>query len=439
MRTPAALARARAALPRPLVEVLRRLGGAGHRSWIVGGAVRDVLLHLPREAADFDVATPATPEQVTALFPKVIPTGVEHGTVTVLSGGLAMEITTFRGEGRYVDGRRPESVTFHTDLEADLARRDFTMNALAWDPLADEFRDPFGGRRDLAERIVRAVGDARERFAEDGLRPMRAVRFAAQLGYDLDGATRRAIPGALPVVAKVAIERISDELGRLVVGQDAARALAIMRGTGLLAAVLPALAELPPRALAHAFQVVARVEREPALRFAALLHPLGAERAERILLDLRQPRRISDEVAALVRAHACRLGTRGPVLPREGAEIRRLLSRAGPARADALRALAEAEARALTGAAGRARAEREAREFRRALERVRREAPPLVAQELALDGRGVMEILGAGPGPAVGEALRHLLDRVLDDPALNTRPLLEAELRRWWSGRARGA
>jgi tRNA nucleotidyltransferase (CCA-adding enzyme) len=438
MRVPAALVRARAALPRPLVEVLRRLGGAGHRSWIVGGAVRDVLLHLPREAADFDVATPATPEQVIALFPKVIPTGVEHGTVTVVSGGLAVEVTTFRGEGRYVDGRRPESVTFLTDLEADLARRDFTMNALAWDPLADEFRDPFGGRRDLAERIVRAVGDARERFAEDGLRPMRAVRFAAQLGYDLDGATRRAIPGALPVVAKVAIERISDELGRLVVGRDAARALAIMRSTGLLAAVLPALAELPPRVLAHAARVVAGVAREPALRFAALLHPLGADRAERILLDLRQPRRIADEVAALVRAHACRLGARGPVLPREGAEVRRLLSRAGPGRADSLRALAEAEARALTGAA-RTRAEREASAFRRALEKVRREAPPLVAQELALDGRGVMEILGAGPGPEVGEALRHLLDRVLADPALNTRPSLEAELRRWWSERARGA
>jgi tRNA nucleotidyltransferase (CCA-adding enzyme) len=142
-------------------------------------------------------------EQVAALFPKVIPTGIEHGTVTVLVGGEPIEVTTFRGEGAYTDGRRPESVTFHEDLEADLARRDFTMNALALDPLAGEFRDPFGGEVDLGRRLVRAVGDPVARFGEDGLRPLRAVRFAAQLGYDLDPATQAAIAGALPVVRKV--------------------------------------------------------------------------------------------------------------------------------------------------------------------------------------------------------------------------------------------
>jgi tRNA nucleotidyltransferase (CCA-adding enzyme) len=436
MRVPAALVRARATLPRPLLDVLRRLGQAGHRSWVVGGAVRDLLLHRPREAADFDVATPATPEQVSRLFPKVIPTGVEHGTVTVLSGGLAMEVTTFRGEGRYLDGRRPESVTFLTELEADLARRDFTINALAWDPVAGEFRDPFGGRGDLSRRIVRAVGAARERFAEDGLRPMRAVRFAAQLGYELAPATRRAIPEALPVVAKVATERISEELGQLVVGRDAPRALAIMRSTGLLAAVLPAVAELPAPVQSHAVRVLAETPPEHALRFAALLHPLGAARAERVLQDLRQPRRVSDEVAALLREHACRLGARGAVLPQGAPDVRRLLSRAGPARADALLALARAEARAATPGA-RARAAAEVSALASAITAIRRERPPLVAQDLALDGRGVMAVLAAGPGPHVGEALRHLLDRVLEDPTLNVRPALEDELRRWWSGRAR--
>ena len=247
MRVPAALVRATGALPRPLLDVLRRLGDAGHPSWIVGGAVRDLLLHRPREATDFDVATPATPREVMALFPKVVPTGVEHGTVTVISGGLAIEVTTFRGEGPYVDGRRPESVTFHTDLEADLARRDFTMNALAWDPLGGAFRDPHGGRADMAKRTVRAVGVAAERFAEDGLRPMRAVRFAAQLEYRLAPATRSAIPGALPVVRQVAIERISEELVRLVVAPGAARALRLLRATGLSAVVLPAFAALPGR------------------------------------------------------------------------------------------------------------------------------------------------------------------------------------------------
>jgi tRNA nucleotidyltransferase (CCA-adding enzyme) len=349
-----------------------------------------------------------------------------------------MEVTTFRGEGRYLDGRRPESVTFHADLEADLARRDLTVNALAWDPIAGEFRDPFGGRKDLDRGIVRAVGDARERFAEDGLRPMRAVRFAAQLGWILAPATRRAIRDALPVVAKVAVERISDELGRLVVGRDAPRALAIMRQTGLLGVVLPAVGELPAPVQAHAARVLGEAPRELPLRFAALLHPLGAVRAEQVLLDLRQPRRVSDEVAALLREHACRLGARGTALPRGAPERRRLLSRTGPARADALHALASAEARVVP-ARVRAAAVAEVRTLQQGLEAIRREAPPLLAQDLAIDGRGVMEVLGAGPGPHVGEALRHLLDRVLEEPALNVRPALEGELRRWWSGRARGA
>jgi tRNA nucleotidyltransferase (CCA-adding enzyme) len=417
------------------VDVLRRLGEAGHRSWIVGGAVRDLLLHRPRETADFDLATPATPREVTALFRKVVPTGIEHGTVTVLTGGFAVEVTTFRGEGPYRDGRRPESVTFHTDLEADLQRRDFTMNAMAWDPLAGEFRDPHGGRGDMARRLVRAVGVAEERFAEDGLRPMRAVRFAAQLGYGLAPATRRAIPGALPVVAKVAVERISEELARLVVAADAPRGVALMRATGLLGAVLPALGALPAGLLAHAARVLGAVPPDPVLRFAALLHPLGPEAAEAILQDLRQPRRVSEEVAALLRAHACRAAA-GAVLPREAVDVRRWLSRAGPPRGEALLSLAEAEAGAAPARQAQA-AWAEVKELKERLAQIARTAPPLSAQDLALDGRAAMEVLGTGPGPHVGEALRHLLERVLEDPARNERGALEAELRRWAAERAR--
>ncbi len=434
MRVPAALARA--TLPRPLVEVLRRLGEAGHRSWIVGGAVRDLLLHRPREANDFDIATPATPREVTALFSKVVPTGAEHGTVTVVTEGLAIEVTTFRGEGTYVDGRRPETVTFHRDLEADLARRDFTMNALAWDPLAGEFRDPHGGRADMARRLVRAVGVAEDRFAEDGLRPMRAIRFAAQLEYDLAAGTRHAIPGALPVVRKVAVERVSDELARLVVARDAARGLALLQATGLLGVVLPGLAQVEKKTFEHAARVVARVPADPALRFAALLHVVRAEEAERILVALRQPRRVSDEASALIRGHACRVARPPSTLPLGPVEVRRFLSRRGPEKADAFLALARGEASALPS--GRARAAgRQVKKLEREIAQIRRTAPPLVAQDLALDGRAAMEILAIGSGPHVGEALRHLLDRVLEDPALNATAALEAELRRWWAERAR--
>jgi tRNA nucleotidyltransferase (CCA-adding enzyme) len=267
---------------------------------------------------------------------------------------------------------------------------------------------------------------------------MRAVRFAAQLGYGLAPATRRAIPGALPVVARVAVERLSDELGRLVVAHDAPRALGLMRSTGLLGVVLPALAALPRSVLDHAARVVGAVPPDPALRFAALLHPLGADAAGAILLDLRQPRRVADEAAALVRGHACRLGARGPVLPPSLPEVRRWLSRSGPARAEALLALAEAEAGASAPRSVRA-ARLEVKELQERLSQIQRDAPPLTAQDLALDGRAAMEALGTGPGPHVGEALRHLLDRVLDDPSLNQRATLEAELRRWWAERARQA
>jgi tRNA nucleotidyltransferase (CCA-adding enzyme) len=437
MRVPVALARARATLPAPLLEILRRLGEAGHRSYVVGGAVRDLLLHRPRAATDFDVATPATPQEVTALFAKVVPTGVEHGTVTVVAGGLAVEVTTFRGEGAYVDGRRPESVTFHRDLDADLARRDFTMNALAWDPLGGEFHDPHGGRADLGRRRVRAVGVASERFAEDGLRPLRAVRFAAQLGFDLDPATRRAIPGALPVVRRVAVERISDEVGRLVVARDAARGVALLRATGLLEAVLPDLAAVEPRLLEHAARVLGRVDPAPELRFAALLHVLGAA-AERVLASLRQPRRVIEEVGALVRAHACRVDSPPGTIPSTSAEVRRHLSRAGPARAEPLLALARAEASSLPPARARA-ARAQVKKLEREIAQIRRERPPLTAQELALDGRAAMRILAVGPGPHVGEALRHLLDRVLDRPDLNAPDVLEEELRRWWAAREQRA
>src|ERR1700704_4612044 len=148
------------------MAVLRTLRGASRQAWLAGGAVRDILCGVA--AQDFDVATDALPEQVVRLFPRVIPTGIQHGTITVLSGEHKVEVTTFRGEGPYLDGRRPSSVTFLDDLEGDLARRDFTVNAIAWDPIDSLVRDPFGGIEDLDRRLLRAVGDPLQRFREDG-------------------------------------------------------------------------------------------------------------------------------------------------------------------------------------------------------------------------------------------------------------------------------
>src|ERR1700682_3216591 len=185
------------------MAVLRTLRGASRQAWLAGGAVRDILCGAA--AQDFDVATDALPEQVVRLFPRVIPTGMQHGTVTVLSGEHKVEVTTFRGEGPYLDGRRPSSVTFLGSIDGDLARRDFTVNAMAWDPIDGVLRDPFHGADDLRRRILRAGGDTPARFSEDGLRPLRAVRFASTLRLAIEPRTRRGMPQSLDTFSEVRV------------------------------------------------------------------------------------------------------------------------------------------------------------------------------------------------------------------------------------------
>jgi tRNA nucleotidyltransferase (CCA-adding enzyme) len=424
-----------------VARVLERLREAGHRSWLVGGVVRDLLARRPRpDPSEFDVATPATPEEVMPLFGRVVPTGIEHGTVTVLEGGCRIEITTFRGEGPYEDGRRPSSVTFHTDLEADLARRDFTMNALAWDPLpgtSGEFRDPFGGVADVRRGLIRAVGDPRARFEEDGLRPLRAVRFAAQHGARLERRTHAAIRPALPVVRRVSRERVAEELSRLLAAPHADRGLALLAETGLLEVLFPGLVLLAPRARRHALAVASApfraaagaAERQRLLRLAGLLHLVGPGEARDEILALRLPNRTGDGVRDLLAAGPC-LGTRTDALPRRPVEVRRWLSRVGPGRSADLLALWAADA-AHQGARTR-RLGAAVRALRGRVAAVLDARPPLATGDLALGGREVMAVLGSG-GPAVGEALRHLLDLVLEAPERNEPAALESELRAWWA------
>jgi tRNA nucleotidyltransferase (CCA-adding enzyme) len=437
MKEPLPPALTRAAFPPPVLHVLETLGAAGHRSWLVGGSVRDLLLHRRRAAADFDVATPATPHEVMRLFRRVIPTGIEHGTVTVLVDGEQVEVTTFRGEGAYVDGRRPSSVTFLSEVDGDLARRDFTMNAIAYDPLAHELRDPFGGREDLRAQLIRAVGDPAARFAEDGLRPLRAVRFAAQLGFSLEPATRDAIPPSLQVTGRVAAERVSDELTKLLLAPHPLKGLRLLDETGLLSVVLPDLAVRTEDLRDHAMRAVAVAPGELPVRLAALLHVLAADdaaapaahRVRQVLGRLRFPRQVAEDASALVGLHGCLL-THAPAAPRSPASARRWIAAAGERLVPSLLALWRADARSLPRShAGTALAAQ-----RRAVSLVRRtlEArPPLTTADLALDGKAVMQLLEIPPGRQVGAALRHLLDLVLEDPALNTRPALEEVLRRW--------
>src|ERR1700687_2647779 len=184
-----------AEIPPSVRDVLSGLQQGGFEASLVGGCVRDLL--LGKTPQDFDVATSARPEDVQRFFTKVIPTGILHGTVTVLIRDISVEVTTYRSEGQYLDGRRPSSVKFGTSLVEDLSRRDFTINAMAFDPVQQRFEDPFGGSSDLASLLIRCVGEPLERFSEDGLRPLRAVRFAAVLGFELEAATQRGISSRL--------------------------------------------------------------------------------------------------------------------------------------------------------------------------------------------------------------------------------------------------
>jgi tRNA nucleotidyltransferase (CCA-adding enzyme) len=395
------IAEKRDSVPKPVMEVLEGLHAAGFRAFLVGGCVRDLLRGTSPK--DFDLATSARPEQVQATFKKVIPTGIEHGTVTVVQKGTHVEVTTFRAEADYVDGRRPSKVEFHQDIEADLSRRDFTMNAIAWDPVAGTLVDPFDGQGDLAKKTVRCVRDAMERFSEDGLRPLRAVRFATVLDFALEPATEAAIPKTLEVFKKVAAERVHQEFVKLLLAPSATTGLRLLERTGLLGAFLP-------EAVPAEFEAVGRAPRDEIIRMALVL--FGQPRPREVLLRLKFPNRVADEAAVLV------LKAELPPPSATDAELRRWLSRLEPQRAAPLFALHEARGSAPAGLKAR-------------VEGILASQPPLSTKQLALDGKGIMAALGTGPSPAVGHATRYLLELVLDEPSRNTPEGLRAALHGW--------
>jgi tRNA nucleotidyltransferase (CCA-adding enzyme) len=283
---------ARDAIPPDVLAVCRQLRDAGFAAHLVGGGIRDLLIGRP--PADFDVATDALPEKVLGLFGErhAFPTGLQHGTITVLAGDppeqRQVEVTTFRGEGVYLDGRRPSSVSFSATLPEDLSRRDFTINAIAFDPIDDVLTDPFDGQGDIRRRLVRAVGDPVLRFKEDGLRPMRAIRQATQLGFEIDEPTLNAIGPAMDSFRKVAVERIRDELLKLLAADRPARGIELLRRSGLLFEILPEVLEAVGVAqnryhkhdvYNHVLAVLDEVcGNDPIIRMGALLHDVAKPR-----------------------------------------------------------------------------------------------------------------------------------------------------------------
>ncbi len=390
---------ASAPIPAPVLEVLAGLTAAGYRAFLVGGCVRDALRGQP--AKDFDIATSAFPTQVQQVFKRVIPTGIEHGTVTVVTKGVHVEVTTFRAEAEYLDGRRPSKVDFHADIEADLASRDFTINAMAYDPIRSELVDPFDGQGDLKARLVRCVRSAMERFSEDGLRAMRAVRFATVLDFSLEPQTEAAIAPTVPIFRKVATERINQEFVKLLLAPKATAGLELLRRTTLLEVFLP-------EALSGDFEAVGRAAPTLEVRLAVLLAQAPDVRAA--LLRLKCSNLEAETTAHLVKHRAL------PAPAATDAEVRRWLAQAGPEHVESILAVNQA-----LGAPAQPR-----------IREILASNPPLTTKALALDGKALMGVLNVGPSKAIGDATRHLLQVVLDDPSRNTVDSLTAEIRAWF-------
>ncbi|MFH2121792.1 MAG: HD domain-containing protein [Pseudomonadota bacterium] len=318
-------------------EIVRRLREAGHEAFWVGGCVRDLLRGAA--PADYDIATSARPEEVRGLFPRTIPVGERFGICLVVEGGAPYEVATFRTEADYDDGRRPSRIAFAT-AEEDVRRRDFTINGLLMDPETGRIIDHVGGLRDIEQRIIRTIGDPEERFAEDHLRMLRAVRFAATLGFSIEPMTFAAVRRRAALIMRISAERIRDELSRLLTGGAAQRGLELLFASGLLFEIIPEVqamqgVEQPPvfhpegDVWEHTLRMVALLPRpngeaDPRLAWAVLLHDVGKavtrsedatgthfyghvqcgeEIAAGILRRLRFSREEMETILALVRGH----------------------------------------------------------------------------------------------------------------------------------------
>ena len=392
--------------------LLDALHAAGYAAYAVGGCVRDSL--LGRTAHDWDLCTSALPQQVMELFgtEQCIPTGLQHGTVTIKYGGQLYETTTFRTEGSYTDGRHPDEVQFVPDVREDLARRDFTINAMAYNE-AEGLVDPFGGQKDLQNGLLRAVGEPQQRFTEDALRILRLYRFAARFGFALDAATARAARQLAPHLDCISAERIQEELAKLLAAPQPGAYLE----PAVLAVVLP---ELTPESLTAAKPVVdacpAGEENLP-VRWAALLGALGEADTRRVLKRLRCSNACIEETAVLVRE------TAGQGVSEEKASvhpgdihIRRLLGRYGLCTVERLCALCAAlhpqAAPACALAAQRAR-------------QLEADGVCCRVSQLAVNGRDLMAA-GIPAGPALRRVLEALLDGVIRAEYPNEKPALLA-------------
>ena len=424
-------------IPSPVLELMDRLEGRGFVCWAVGGCVRDHLMGI--RPHDYDCCTAATPEEMLEIFAdrQLVLAGLKHGTVGVVTDFGVVEITTFRTEGGYADSRHPDWVKFVRNLKEDLARRDFTVNAMAYSPRRG-LSDPFGGQEDLKRGLLRAVGDPVRRFREDALRILRGLRFAARFGFAIEEHTRAAMHTEIAGLDALARERVMTELEGFL---KAAKAVDLTNAANILCRLIP---ELAPTVgfdqhsrhhvhdvFGHIAQVVEHVPPTPELRLAALLHDigkpgsfsvdemgvghflghaaLGAELADEILHRLKASNALREEVLFLIKHHMDRW-------PRDEKAARRCLSRHGLPKMERLTWLQMAD---FGGDAGEAELEA----WLALLRTISQREGELTLKTLAVSGRDLMA-LGMAPGPALGQTLNGLLARVLAGELPNERQAL---------------
>lgn len=416
-------------------------------AFMVGGCVRDILLgNLPK---DYDITTSAKPEITISLFDKTIPTGLKHGTVTVLINNEPYEVTTYRTEGKYIDNRRPSSVDFVTDIKEDLSRRDFTINSLAYNQKVGLI-DYFNGTDDIKNRIIRCVGNADKRFKEDALRMLRAVRFSCQLNFDIEENTYTAIKNNYKLIKNISSERIRDELCKILISENPSKGLEILRDTKLLEIILPeinALYNFSPKCtnhnrniFAHTLKVIDNTENDLLLRLSALFHDVGklntltplnngtfygfpghclegSIMVKKILSRLRFDNNTIKVISKLIEHHLVLNATTMPTKY----EVKILLNEMGVNNINLLFSLQRADINSLDNP--KVFLEK-VRYTENLVNEIINNREPLIIKDLNISGGDLISNLNLKPGKILGDVLNHLLNIVLEKPDLNSKETL---------------
>lgn len=435
----------RITIPERVNSIIKTLEDAGYEAYAVGGCIRDII--LGRKPQDWDITTSALPQQVKSLFRRTVDTGIKHGTVTVLIGDEGFEVTTYRVDGVYEDGRHPRDVSFTRELKEDLRRRDFTINAMAYND-RDGLVDLYGGMDDIDNKIIRCVGEPEERFGEDALRMLRAIRFSAQLGYEIDPDTEKAISKLSGNLKKISAERIHTELIKTLVS-DHPEKIEKAYETGLTAVFLPEFDTAmqteqnhPHHCYSvgkHIIKSICEIEADPVLRLAMLLHDIGKPKtlmideegkthfhghpavSEKMSIDIMRRLKLDNDtirkVSILVRYHDY-----GNGVPASEKTVRRALNKIGDELFGDFLKVKEADVHAQSDYLREEKLEN-IEEWRRIYKAIREKGQCFSVKDMKISGKDLIA-LGIPAGPEIGNILDKLLDEVLDDPEKNDREYL---------------